>query len=80
MKIKFNSTYFYLTTIYLLIVCHYYCFRELQEVHHGLKITVGGVHKEMKDRCDALSNKIGVVDEVVKQLNTLKQVISIYYL
>ncbi|CAD5211562.1 unnamed protein product [Bursaphelenchus okinawaensis] len=46
--------------------------QELNEVHHGLKITVGGVHKEMKDSCDAITNRIGIVDEVVKQLSSLK--------
>ncbi|CAD5215909.1 unnamed protein product [Bursaphelenchus xylophilus] len=46
--------------------------QELNEVHHGLKITVGGVHKEMKDCCDTLTNRIGIVDEVVKHLSSLK--------
>lgn len=46
--------------------------RELTDVHHGLKVTVAGVHREMKEACEKMTAKIGVVEEVVKQLNALK--------
>ncbi|CAI4232706.1 unnamed protein product [Auanema sp. JU1783] len=52
--------------------CEIQAVREMNQVFDGLKTTVGGVHREMKDDLDKSKRKIDVVDATVKALATIK--------
>ncbi|VDK29825.1 unnamed protein product, partial [Anisakis simplex] len=40
-------------------------------VYNGLKGTVGGVHREMKDELDAINKKMEKTDTILKGLGTI---------
>jgi len=46
--------------------------RELDQTHHALKVTVGGVHQEMKKKIDELKQKGSAAEEITKTLTGLK--------
>uniref|UniRef100_A0A1I7XUD6 Dynamin-type G domain-containing protein n=1 Tax=Heterorhabditis bacteriophora TaxID=37862 RepID=A0A1I7XUD6_HETBA len=52
--------------------CENQAMREMDQVFDGLRATVGGVHREMKDDLDKKRRSIDKVDTVIKELLTIK--------
>uniref|UniRef100_A0A915EKA7 Dynamin-type G domain-containing protein n=1 Tax=Ditylenchus dipsaci TaxID=166011 RepID=A0A915EKA7_9BILA len=52
--------------------CEVQVVNELDKVYDGLKATVAGIHREMKENIDKTKKSIDKVDEVVKGLSSMK--------
>uniref|UniRef100_A0A1I8AWQ4 Dynamin-type G domain-containing protein n=1 Tax=Steinernema glaseri TaxID=37863 RepID=A0A1I8AWQ4_9BILA len=52
--------------------CENQVLREMEQVHEGLKATVAGAHREMKDHLDVLKNDVSKIDVVMKELSIIK--------
>lgn len=52
--------------------CETQAIREMDQVFDGLKATVGGVHREMKNDLDVQKTQIDAVDSTIRTLGTIK--------
>ncbi|CAL2033298.1 hypothetical protein CAEBREN_31572 [Caenorhabditis brenneri] len=52
--------------------CETQAIREMDQVFDGLKATVGGVHREMKNDLDVQKTQIDAVDTTIRTLGTIK--------
>ncbi|KAF1766176.1 hypothetical protein GCK72_006132 [Caenorhabditis remanei] len=52
--------------------CETQAIREMDQVFDGLKSTVGGVHREMKNDLDGQKTEIDTVDSTIRTLGTIK--------
>ncbi|CAO4365764.1 unnamed protein product [Caenorhabditis nigoni] len=52
--------------------CETQAIREMDQVFDGLKSTVGGVHREMKNDLDTQKTQIDAVDSTIRTLGTIK--------
>uniref|UniRef100_A0A8R1DQM5 Dynamin-type G domain-containing protein n=1 Tax=Caenorhabditis japonica TaxID=281687 RepID=A0A8R1DQM5_CAEJA len=52
--------------------CETQAIREMDQVFDGLKATVGGVHREMKNDLDVEKTQIDAVDSTIRTLGTIK--------
>jgi len=59
--------------------CEAQVLNELDQVYEGLRTTVAEVHREMKDNIDRTKQSMEKVDEVVKNISTLKNKTNFVY-
>ncbi|KAK0394225.1 hypothetical protein QR680_000633 [Steinernema hermaphroditum] len=52
--------------------CENQVLREMEQVHEGLKATVAGAHREMKENLDVIKKDISKIDVVMKELSVIK--------
>ncbi|TMS32393.1 hypothetical protein L596_000238 [Steinernema carpocapsae] len=52
--------------------CETQVLREMEQVHEGLKATVAGAHREMKENLDVIKKDIVKIEDVMKELSVIK--------